>query len=55
MYLNTVFKLQYPTFDVITDHLAKIETSALIYKIDLSRAFRQLPIDPHDYNLLCLA
>ena len=26
----------------------------LLFKIDLSRAFRQLPIDPGDYNLLCL-
>ena len=55
VYLDTVFKLQYPTIDAITDQLVKLGKKALIYKIDLSRAFCQLPIDPHDYNLLCLA
>ena len=54
VYLNSVFKLQYPTIDTITEQLGKLGTSALIYKVDLSRAFCQLPIDPHDYNLLCL-
>ena len=29
-------------------------TQALLYKIDLARAFRQLPVDPYDYNLLTL-
>ena len=55
VYLDTVFKLQYPTIDAITDHFVKLGKNALTYKIDLSRTFRQLPIDPHDYNLLCLA
>ena len=54
VYLNTTFKLQYPTIDAITNYLSKLGKNAVIYKIDLSRAFRQIPIDPHDYNLLCL-
>ena len=54
MYLGTVYKLTYPTVDDITDHLRKLGKQAKIYKIDLSRAFRQLPVDPHDYDLLCL-
>ena len=53
-YLSTAYKLQYPTIDNITTKLKEIGLEALIYKIDLSRAFCQLPIDPHDYNLLCL-
>ena len=54
VYLGTVYKLQYPTIDNITDSLLKLGSSAVIYKVDLSRAFRQLRIDPIDYNLLCL-
>ena len=54
MYLNTAYKLQYPTVDDITAYLRELGSEALIYKVDLSRAFRQLPIDPSDYNLLCL-
>ena len=53
-YLGTHFKLQYPTVDSITNHLKSLGKGALIYKVDLSRAFRQLPIDPFDYDLLCL-
>ena len=54
IYLNTAYKLQYPTVDHITAYLRELGPEALIYKVDLSRAFRQLPIDPSDYNLLCL-
>ena len=54
MYLNTAYKLQYPTVDDITKALLEVENNPKMYKIDLSRAFRQLPIDPYDYNLLCL-
>ena len=53
IYLNSVFKLQYPTIDDITDTLKNMGKDALLYKIDLSGAFRQLPVDPYDYNLLC--
>ena len=54
MYLSTVYKLQYPTVDNITETLLRLGPEAVIYKIDLSRAFRQLRIDPYDYNLLAL-
>ena len=54
VYLQTVYKLQYPTIDSITHHLTKLGKGTLLYKVDLSRAFRQLPIDPHDYDLLAL-
>ena len=53
-YLDTYFKLQYPTIDSITNCLKNLGKGSLIYKVDLSRAFRQLPIDPFDYDLLCL-
>ena len=53
-YLSTAYELQYPTIENITAKLRDIGPEALIYKIDLSRAFRQLSFDPYDYNLLCL-
>ena len=53
-YLGTVYKLQYPTVDNITESLLRLGSEAVIYKIDLSRAFRQLRIDPCDYHLLTL-
>ena len=52
MYLGTAYKLQYPNVDDITKALVEIETSPKMFQIDLSIAFRQLPIDPYDYNLL---
>ena len=54
VYLNGVYKLQYPTIDNITEKLTEFGSEARLYKVDLSRAFRQLRIDPKDYNLLCL-
>ena len=54
IYMDTIYKLQYPTVDNITDTLKSLGRDAVLYKIDLSRAFRQLRIDPSDYNLLCL-
>ena len=54
VYLNTVYKLQYPTIDNIISTLIKLGPGTLLYKVDLSRAFRQLRIDPIDFNLLCL-
>ena len=49
-YLDTIFKLQYPTVDSVTEYLRKLGKGAYIYKIHLSRAFRQIPVDPHDYD-----
>ena len=54
LYLTTVYKLQYPTIDNITDHLNSLGEGAQLFKIYLSRAFRQLRIDPRDYNLLTM-
>ena len=49
-----MYQLQYPTVDNITETLLRLGSEVVIYKIDLSRAFRQLRIDPYDYNLLAL-
>ena len=53
-YVGSAYKFQYPIIDYINAKLRDLGPDALIYKTDLSRAFRQPPIDPHDYILLCL-
>ena len=53
-YLGSEFSLTFPTIDYITRELVKIGPGCHIYKIDVSRAFRHLKIDPGDYDLLGL-
>ena len=53
-YLNTYFDLNYPSVDNIVEKLKQLGDSALLFKIDISRAFRHLRIDPGDLDLLGL-
>ena len=53
-YLGSEFSLTFPTIDDITNELVKIGPGSHIYKIDISRAFCHLKIDPLDYDLLGL-
>ena len=53
-YLGSEFSLKFPIIDDITKELVKIGAGCHIYKIDISRAFRHLKIDPGDYDLLGL-
>ena len=53
-YLGSYFDLKYPSVDHIVDSLKELGTDALLYKIDISRAFRHLRIDPGDIDLLGL-
>ena len=53
-YLGSEFSLTFPTIDDITNELVKIGPGCHIYKVDISRAFRHLKIDPLDYDLLGL-
>ena len=53
-YLNTYFHLNYPSVDSIVNSLKSMGPSAMIYKIDISRAFRHIRIDPGDLDLLGL-
>ena len=48
------FQLKYPTIDNIIHKIRHIGNSALLYKIDLQRAFRNLRVDPLDYKALGL-
>ena len=54
-YLGTEFAPTFPTVDTITLELMHLGPGAHLYKIDISRAFRLLKIDPGDYDLLDLA
>ena len=53
-YLHTPFLLTLPTIDNITPKVRENGKGSLLYKIDLSRAFRHIKLDPSDYNLLGL-
>ena len=52
IYLNTIYSLHYPSIDNITDSLVKLGPAAQLFKIDISRAFRHLRVDPADIDLL---
>ena len=52
VYLDTIYELHYPSIDNITDSLVKLGPAAQLYKVDISRAFRHLRVDPADIDLL---
>ena len=47
-YLNETFDLHLPTLDLLVDRIVALKGKCKLFKIDLSRAFRQLPLDPAD-------
>jgi hypothetical protein len=47
-YLDSKFILKLPTVDTITKIINSFNTKVLLFKIDLARAFRQIPLDPLD-------
>ena len=52
VYLNTIYSLHYPSIDNITEALVKLGPAAQLYKVDISRVFRHLRVDPADIDLL---
>ena len=54
-YLGSEFLLTLPSVDNIINQVLKLGKGSLIYKINISRAFRHIKIDPSDYNLLGLS
>ena len=44
--------LTYPIIDDIVDAVVSLGRGCLLYKRDLRKAYRQFPVDPHDYHLL---
>ena len=53
-YLGTDFILTYPSVDNLTNEVLKLGKGSKIFKVDISRAFRHVPIDPGDLDLLGL-
>ena len=53
-YLNTCFTLTYPSIDTIVERIKQLGPAAKICKVDISRAFRQLRVEPRDIDLLGL-
>ena len=51
-YLDTYFTLHYPSVNHIIQAIRNLGPDALLYKIDISRAFRHIRIDPGDLDLL---
>ena len=52
-YMGLNITLKYPTVDVVARKIFSISINCKAYKKDLDRAFRQMPVDPGDYSLLC--
>ena len=50
--LDSPFKLRLPGIDRLCELILSKGRGCLIYKKDLQRAYRQIPIDPRDYHLL---
>ena len=50
----TEFELHYPSVDSIIRTLNELGPGASIFKVDISRAFRHMPIYPGDIDLLGL-
>ena len=50
-YLGTPFILKLPTIDIITDQVRALGRGCMLYKINISRAFRHIKLDPIDYDL----
>ena len=53
-YLSTPFILKLPTVDTITDQVKSLGRGCKLYKVDISRAFRHIKLDPKKYDLLGL-
>ena len=53
-YLQSYYYLSYLSIDNVVDRLKKLGPGALLYKVDISRAFRHLRMNPGDLDLLGL-
>ena len=51
-YMGFQANLTFPKVDELALRIYTLGTSCLMFKIDLSRYFRQIPLDPGDYSLI---
>ena len=54
IYDGIQFLLKYPTIDQVVECIQCLGPSAMLFKVDLERAFRNLRVDPYAYPLLGL-
>ena len=54
IYFNTPFILELPTIHNITNQIKSLGRGVKLYKVDISRAFHYVKLDPRDYDLLGL-
>ena len=54
VYDDVAFILKYPTIDQVVERIKLVGPSALLYKVDIERAFHNLHINPYYYRLLGL-
>ena len=53
-YLGTEFQLHYPSIDDFVKRVVQLGPDCKLFKVDISRTFRHLRIDPGDIDLLGL-
>ena len=53
-YLGTEFNLTFPTIDHIVNEVKQAGRGCHVFKVDVSRAFRHIKVDPGDLDLLGL-
>ena len=53
LFLGEPISLVYPSVDTMTEMILDKGRGCLLFKTDLRRAYRQLPVDPADYRYLC--
>ena len=53
-YQGLEYVLKYPTIDIIVQRVRQLGPRAQIFKVDIERAFRNMPIDPRDARFLGL-
>ena len=51
-YLGFDSKISFPKIDQFAIRIFQLGQGAMMFKVDLSRYFRQIPIDPGDYSLI---
>ena len=54
VYDSYLYKLQLPCADNLIEMILKAGPNSWMWSSDISRAFRQLPLDPLDWPLLCV-
>ena len=53
-YMGDPFKLHHPATDILVQLISDKGPKCLLYKVDIKRCYRWLPVDPYDYHLLGL-